>query len=156
MYTRRDWISLTTRAAAAAMTTGALGAFAAPAPTKKIIVYKSPSCGCCREWVKRVEAAGFTVVPHDVPDMSDVKASFHVPDALSSCHTGVIGGYVIEGHVPPDLIKRVVAERPKIAGLAVPGMPVGAPGMEMDGRPADHYDVIAFDRAGKTKVYAKR
>ena len=156
MLSRRDFIRLTTVSAAAVATTGPLAALAATAPTRKIIVYKSPSCGCCREWVKRVEAAGFTVVPHDVPDMTDIKTSFRVPEALSSCHTGVIAGYVIEGHVPPDLIKRVVAERPKIVGLAVPGMPVGAPGMEMNGRPADHYDVIAFDRAGKTRVYASR
>ena len=96
------------------------------------------------------------MTPVDTDDLAPVKGKHGVPVALRSCHTGLVDGYVIEGHVPADLIDRLLRERPKIAGLAVPGMPAGAPGMETPGRAADRYQVVAFDRAGKTTVFATR
>jgi hypothetical protein len=102
-----------------------------------------------------VKQAGFAVTVRDIADMASVKASFGVPDALGSCHTAKVGPYVVEGHVPADLIKRLLREQPAGRGLAVPGMPMGSPGMEQGGR-KDAYDVLLFDKAGKTKVYASR
>ena len=100
--------------------------------------------------------AGFPVTPVDTDDLTPVKGKHGVPPSLRSCHTGVVEGYVVEGHVPADLIDRLLRERPKIAGLAVAGMPTGSPGMETPGRPAERYNVMAFDRAGKTSVFAGR
>lgn len=125
------------------------------APIRDIVVYKDPSCGCCGDWVKHMRGAGFVVTVHDVTDMATVKRSMGVPEALESCHTGRIGKYSIEGHVPADLITKLLAEQPAGRGLAVPGMPVGSPGMEMGGK-KDKYDVLLFDAAGKTRVYASR
>ena len=116
-------------------------------------VYKSPTCGCCQNWVDAVKAAGFTVDVHDVDDVTPIKDDAGVPADKRSCHTAIIDGYAIEGHVPPATIKKLLAEHPKIAGLAVPGMPVGSPGMEMPGRQPDHYDVIAFQANGSSSVY---
>jgi len=91
-----------------------------------------------------------------VDDLAPIKAKLGVPPALQSCHTAVVGEYVIEGHVPADVIDRLLRERPAIVGLAVPGMPVGSPGMEAPGRKAERYDVLTFDRQGRTTVYASR
>jgi hypothetical protein len=121
----------------------------------EMAVYKSESCGCCNEWVKHLQANGFTVKTHNVDDVVKYKQLHKVPSDLASCHTGLVNGYVIEGHVPASDIKRLLSERPKVAGLAVPGMPIGSPGMEVKGTPAERYDVISFDKTGKTKVYAK-
>src|SRR5215203_7192219 len=118
-------------------------------------VYRSPTCGCCGKWVDHVKAAGFSPTVHQVEDVSPVKARGGVPADLQSCHTALIGGYVIEGHVPADVIQQLLTEKPKIAGLAVPGMPIGSPGMEQGPR-VDPYEVIAFTRDGKRSVYAKR
>ena len=118
-------------------------------------VYRSPTCGCCAKWVDHVKAAGFTPVVHQVDDVSPVKAKGGVPARLHSCHTALVGGYVIEGHVPADVIQQMLSSKPKIAGLAVPGMPIGSPGMEQGPR-VDPYEVIAFTRDGNTSVYAKR
>ena len=127
----------------------------APAPAGPVVtVYKSPTCGCCGKWIGHLQAAGFTVAVHDTSDLAGVMARSGVPSRLASCHTARVGDYVIEGHVPADLIERILREHPAIAGLAVPGMPAGAPGME--GAPPVRYDVIAFDRQGKTSVYARR
>jgi hypothetical protein len=159
MLNRREWL----RVAVAGVATGVVGRrlFAEPAaggtlaaPTE-ITVYKSPSCGCCAKWVEHMQGAGFKVTVKDVDDVAPVKREMGVPASLESCHTGVVGGYVVEGHVPADLVQRVLREKPKLAGLAVPGMVTGSPGMEMGAR-KDPYDVIAFDRSGKTRVYAKR
>ncbi len=129
---------------------------APPAAIRDIVVYKDANCGCCTEWVKHLRASGFTVKVNDTPDMVTVKRSFGVPVPLESCHTGRIGRYTIEGHVPADLIARLLTEQPPTArGLAVPGMPIGSPGMEQGSR-KDPYDVILFDAAGKTRVYASR
>jgi hypothetical protein len=123
---------------------------------KAMTVYKDPNCGCCTEWVKHVQAAGFDTTIRDTADMNSVKASFGVPAALHSCHTVKVGAYVVEGHVPADLIVRMLQEKKSdVRGLAVPGMPMGSPGMEQGGR-KDRYDVMLFDKAGKTRVFASR
>lgn len=151
MYSRREWLRLSLTGAAAALVTRGVPALALPAAT--ITVYKSPSCGCCKKWVEHLRKNGFTVTVRDVDDVSPMKASLGVPPALQSCHTAVLGAYVIEGHVPADVIRKLQRERPKIAGLAVPGMPNDAPGMDGTGT---GYQVIAFDRNGRTSVYATR
>lgn len=118
-----------------------------------ISVYKSPTCGCCSDWVDHVKAAGFAVEVHDVDNLSDIKADAGVPATARSCHTAIVGGYAIEGHVPAATIQRLLREKPAIAGLAVAGMPTGSPGMEVPGQPADKYDVLAFEADGSTSVY---
>jgi hypothetical protein len=125
----------------------------APADAPVIAVYKSPTCGCCGNWVEHVKAAGFAVEVHDVDNLSDIKADAGVPATTRSCHTAIVGGYALEGHVPASTIQRLLREKPAIAGLAVPGMPVGSPGMEVPGQPADKYDVVAFKADGATEVY---
>lgn len=119
-----------------------------------IKVYKDANCGCCKEWVTHLEQNGFKVESVDMPDLSAVKQKYGVKSELESCHTGVVNGYTVEGHVPADLIKKMLAEKPAILGLAVPGMVTGSPGME--GATKEKYDVLTFDRAGRTTVYAKR
>jgi hypothetical protein len=106
--------------------------------------------------VGHLRAAGFEVKEQNVDALGPIKQRFGVPAALQSCHTAVVDPYVIEGHVPADLIQRLLRERPAVVGLAVPGMPVGAPGMEAPGRPAERYDVLTFDRSGRTTVFARR
>ena len=144
--------------ASVASTLEAQGAQAAKsAPERDITVYKDPNCGCCTEWVKHMQKAGFTVTVRNMPDPKDMeltKRSFGVPVALESCHTGRIGTYTIEGHVPADLVIKLLAEKPTAKGLAVPGMPMGSPGMEGDRK--DAYNVMLFDAAGKSRVYAAR
>ena len=118
-------------------------------------VYRDPSCGCCEVWAKRAREAGYRVTLIDDPDMPAVKRKHRVPEALSSCHTAIIGGYAIEGHVPLKDVKRLLAERPSgIRGIAVPGMPRGSPGMEMPDGSKDPFKVIAFDAGGKTSVFS--
>lgn len=119
-----------------------------------IAVYKSPTCGCCAKWIDHLRANGFEVTVTDQADMTPTKDKHGIAPPLRSCHTGIVNGYIVEGHVPADLVKKMITERPKIAGLAVPGMPMGSPGME--GPRKDPYDVLAFDKAGQTTVYAKR
>ncbi len=119
-----------------------------------IKVYKDPNCGCCKEWVKHLEQNGFKVETMDMPDLSSVKTKYGVMPEIEACHTAVVGNYAIEGHVPADLILKMLKEKPAIAGLAVPGMPSGSPGME--GGAKEKYDVLTFDRAGHTTVYAQR
>jgi hypothetical protein len=127
------------------------------APTKvRMTVFKSPTCGCCGSWVKHIRAAGVTVQEVDVEDVEPYKKKHGVPLDLASCHTGVVGEYAFEGHVPADLIARFLEKPPKNArGLAVPGMPIGSPGMEVGSR-KDPYDVVLFDTSGAHRVYAKR
>ncbi|MDH5648047.1 MAG: DUF411 domain-containing protein [Gammaproteobacteria bacterium] len=120
----------------------------------EITVYKSPSCGCCKKWVTHLEQNGFIVTSHDVESIVPVKQKHGVLPQLGSCHTGLIDGYVIEGHVPADDIKRLLKEKPAVAGLAVPGMPVGTPGMEQGNR-KDSYQVLSFDRSGNIQVFAE-
>jgi hypothetical protein len=141
------------RAASTSTASTAGGLQATPASLPVMTVYKSPTCGCCQSWVDAVKAAGFTVEVHDVDDVTPVKDDAGVPADKRSCHTAIIGGYAIEGHVPPATIKKFLAEHSTAAGLAVPGMPSGSPGMEMPGQEPDHYDVIAFQSDGKSSVY---
>jgi hypothetical protein len=121
-----------------------------------VAVYKSPTCGCCSKWIDHMRANGFVVTAHDVDDVASVKAKHGVPDAAGSCHTSLVGGYVVEGHVPADAVKRMLREKPPIAGIAVPGMPVGSPGMEVPGRAADSYAIVSFDKSGKQAVYERK
>ncbi|MDG2049590.1 MAG: DUF411 domain-containing protein [Myxococcota bacterium] len=110
-----------------------------------IQVYKTPTCGCCGNWVNHLRAAGFDVKTTDLPDLTALKRSNGVPQSMASCHTALVGGYVIEGHVPASDIRRLLKERPRVAGLAVPGMPMGSPGMEHpDPRRHEAFEVIAF------------
>lgn len=119
----------------------------------EVVVYKSPVCSCCAEWVEHMEDAGFDVRVEHPRDLASVKGRLGVRPELSACHTAVVGDYVVEGHVPAADVKRLLQERPAgVAGLAVPGMPVGSPGMEGPG--SDPYDVLTFDRRGGTAVYA--
>jgi len=152
MLSRRDWLRSSALASAALLVRARVSSSEAPLPV--VTVYKDPSCECCARWIKHLNKNGFVVTVHDMPKMDEIKATMNVPQALQSCHTAVVGPYVIEGHVPADLIKKALAEKPAIAGLAVPGMVTGSPGME--GGTPQRYDVIAFDRGGKTHVYAKR
>ena len=99
---------------------------------------------------------GFKVEARDVTELGPVKRKHGVPAALESCHTGLVDGYVVEGHVPADVIEQLLRERPKVVGLAVPGMPVGSPGMEASAQKAERYEVIAFDARGATRVFARR
>lgn len=153
MLSRRDWLRTSIASAASALVARPLLAEALTDAPTKITVYKSASCGCCKEWVKHLQANGFAVSAHDVDDLASVKHTMGVPDKLASCHTGLVGRYVIEGHVPADLIKTLLTTKPVLLGLAVPGMPSSAPGM--DG-PKQPYDVIAFERNGSSRVYARR
>ena len=129
---------------------------AARAPLPAMTVYKSASCGCCKNWVEHARSSGFTVKTIDTEDLAAVKRDLGVPSRLQSCHTAVVGNYLVEGHVPAADVKRLLAEKPAVRGIAVPGMPLGAPGMEQ-GAPADHqrYEVIAFTAAGVTSVFAR-
>jgi hypothetical protein len=117
-------------------------------------VYKSPTCGCCVKWVEHLRADGFAVRTTNLDDLAELKARHRVPPPVQSCHTAIVDGYVLEGHVPAADIRRLLKERPAVAGLAVAGMPIGAPGMEVPGTKADPYNVIAFDKQGKTRVFA--
>jgi hypothetical protein len=118
-----------------------------------IVVYKDPSCGCCTAWVTHMNANGFKATVHEGP-MDPVHTRYRIPPALQSCHTGVVGSYVIEGHVPAADVKRFLREKPaRIVGLTIPGMPQSAPGM--DEKPFQPYTVMAFDAQGKTTVFAK-
>lgn len=117
-----------------------------------ISVYKTPTCGCCGKWVEHMRANGFTPTVTNMPDVTEVKTRNGVPARLGSCHTSLIGGYVIEGHVPAEDIKRLLREKPAIVGLAAPGMPAGSPGMDVPNSPP--YDVVSFDKNGRTKVWA--
>jgi hypothetical protein len=119
-----------------------------------IKVYKTPQCGCCKGWVKHLQANGFQVETFDMPDLSSVKQKYGVAPALQACHTAVVNGYVVEGHVPADVIMKLLKEHPAVAGVAVPGMPSGSPGME--GALKQKYDVYTFDRAGHTTVFAHK
>jgi hypothetical protein len=120
-----------------------------------ITVYKSPTCGCCGKWVEHMKKAGFNPTVNDLPNVSPVKQSMGVPANLQSCHTSAIEGYAIEGHVPADVVRQLLKEKPKVAGIAVPGMPIGSPGMEQ-GDQKDKYNIVAFGKDGSQKVYASR
>lgn len=123
-------------------------------PAQSVIeIYKSATCGCCTKWVEHLKSHGFKVKTNDVADPSSYRARLGIPDRLGACHTAIVDGYVIEGHVPVREIKRLLTERPRAKGLAVPGMPSGSPGME--GPRSDPYEVLLFQADGKYTVYQK-
>lgn len=118
---------------------------------RTMTVYKSPTCGCCSDWIAYVEEQGFEVTVEDVADLNPIKAEYSIPPAMQSCHTAIIDGYVVEGHVPVADIERLLSERPAVIGIAVPGMP----GMEVPGAAPHPYDVVSFDANGVVEVVAR-
>ena len=136
------------------LTTVAAAGPGAQKPPLTVEVFKSATCGCCAKWVELLRTSGFSPKVTDLSptELSDVKAKHNVPRALQSCHTAIVGGYVIEGHTPMADIQRLLKQRPAVVGLAVPGMPVGSPGME--GPNPQPYDVLTFDKQGATKVFS--
>ena len=119
-------------------------------------VYKSPTCGCCSKWVEHVKQAGIAVKVTDLEQdaLDALKTKHGVPRTAQSCHTGLVNGYVIEGHVPATEIQRLLKERPAVSGIAVGGMPTGSPGMEVPGQKPQTYNVVTFDKQGGVKVYS--
>ena len=117
-------------------------------------VYKDPTCGCCALWVEHLKKAGFAATVTDVGDMTSIKAKHGVPAKVRSCHTALVDGYVLEGHVPAEDVQRLLKQRPAVVGIGVPGMPIGSPGMEVVGMRPQAYDVLSFDKSGGTKVFA--
>ena len=139
----RAWISMMW--VAALLPVAAMGA-------DEIVVYKSATCGCCNSWIKHMEANGFKVRGQNVMDLDAVKQRHGVTPNLAACHTAIVNGYVVEGHVPASDVRRLLKERPKVKGIAVPGMPHGSPGMES---PApQRYQTLSFDAAGRLQVFA--
>jgi hypothetical protein len=127
---------------------------AAQQQSSVIDVYKTPTCGCCRKWVDHLRANGFTVRTTDLESTGAVQRRHGVAPEVRSCHTALVGGYVVEGHVPAAEVKRLLKERPRVAGIAVAGMPTGSPGMEVPGTAPHPYYVVAFDRNGQFTVFA--
>jgi hypothetical protein len=121
---------------------------------KEITVYRAPNCQCCHKWIQHLEKHDFTVIDMLTQDMASVKETVKLPSQMASCHTALIDGYIIEGHVPADDIKRLLTKKPDIAGLSVPQMPVGTPGMEMGNR-KDDFAVFSFDKSGAIDVFNK-
>ena len=141
-------------AACAVLLVQANGPILAQRPAATVQVYKSPTCGCCANWVRHLQQHGFATRVTEMEDLTAIKAKHGVPGRVQSCHTAVVDGYVIEGHVPAADVQRLLKERPAVVGLAVPGMPIGSPGMEVPGMNPQAYDVMAFDKQGQLKVFA--
>jgi hypothetical protein len=119
-----------------------------------MVVYKGPTCGCCDKWIEHMEKAGFTVEARNRQNLNPIKAELGIARNLQSCHTATVGGYVVEGHVPADVVQRLLEERPAIRGIAVPGMPMGSPGME--GPYTQPYYVLAIGKDGRVVIYERR
>jgi hypothetical protein len=145
---------LTRRTALLSIAAGALPLAALAAPKTQVEVWKSPSCGCCQDWIAHLEANGFEVNVHDSGN-TDARERLGMPLKYGSCHTAQVGGYALEGHVPAREVRRLLAERPKAVGLAVPAMPMGSPGMDGPeyGGQRDPYDVLLVARDGSARVY---
>ncbi|MDO9499317.1 MAG: DUF411 domain-containing protein [Falsiroseomonas sp.] len=123
---------------------------------EQVEVWRDPNCGCCADWVAHLRTAGFTVEDRVVASVAPFRRMLGTPSDLLSCHAGRVGGYALEGHVPAAAVRRLLADRPAgIRGLAVPGMPVGSPGMEVPGQAPDSYDVLAFDARGGHAVFMR-
>lgn len=153
MISRRTFVAQVAALGGALAGAGSLsGLGTAPAT---LTIYKSRTCGCCAKWVDHVKAAGFTAVVHDDEDMTTVKDNLGVPRGVRSCHTAQVEKYLIEGHVPAADIQRLLKEKPKVAGLAVPDMPASSPGMAVPGAPHEPYETVSFQLDGKTAVYAR-
>jgi len=156
MMQRRGFVLRMAGLAAAGLTSCRLWAeFPGGSGPTPITVYKSSTCGCCTKWVDHIRENGFAPEIHDEEEMDGLKDELNVPRAVRSCHTALIGGYLIEGHVPAADIRRLLAERPKTAGLAVPGMPPLTPGMAPPGEKPRDYEVISFLPDGSTKLFAR-
>jgi len=140
----------------ATTTTAAVSSTKQPAQPLKpeVVMYKPPTCDCCTGWAEHLRKDGFTVVVHKRDDMDVIKSKYGVTDKLASCHTAIVDGYVIEGHVPASDIERLLTERPDVVGLTAPGMPMKSPGMQKSGQQPHGYDVLAFDKNGKSKVFS--
>ncbi len=123
-------------------------------PAPELTVFRSPTCNCCGKWIDHMEAAGFQIKDEVTEDMDAIKQQYGVPDSLSSCHTGIINGYVVEGHVPAEDVQRLLAEQPNVAGIAAPGMPMGSPGMD-SGDTVEPYTVFSFTEDGNTAPFAE-
>ncbi|NVZ11377.1 DUF411 domain-containing protein [Allochromatium humboldtianum] len=132
----------------------ALSFGAAQAAEEDVVMYKDPNCGCCGQWAEHLRTNGFSVQEVATRDMAAIKREAGLPPELASCHTARVGGYVVEGHVPAADIRRLLAERPSVAGLSAPGMPLGSPGMEGP-YPAESYRVLSFESDGRTAVFAE-
>ena len=154
MRTKHQRIIIGAAALVALLGGAAASVAAAQVESPGVVLYKSALCGCCGKWASHLRTAGFRVVARDVGDLLGIEARYGVPKGLGSCHTALAGGYVVVGHVPADLLARLLRERPPVAGVSVPGMPGGAPGME--GGVGGSYQIVAFDREGHTNVYATR
>ena len=141
------------RGLAGTLAVASLPALAATQALPPVEVFKNPDCGCCGAWVDHLKAAGFQVKVTEVPDTAAVRKQQGMPEKFGSCHTARVGGYVIEGHVPAQDVKRLLAKRPQALGLAVPGMPVGSPGMEVGAR-KDAFQVLLIDARGQDTVFA--
>lgn len=153
MISRRDFVS---QAAGLALTSiGAARLLARSSAPTAITVYKSASCGCCGKWVDYIRANGFAPTVHDEEDMEGIKDDMGVPKAVRSCHTAVIGKYVVEGHVPVEDIRRLLKDHLAVAGVAAPGMPQSSPGMAVPGAPAEAYEVLTFTADGHTTTFAR-
>jgi len=152
MISRREFLAGT---AGLAAVSAAVRPLLALSPRALVTVYKSSACKCCAQWVEHLQLNGFRTEAHDLNSVDPIKDRNGVPKPLRSCHTALVGGYVLEGHVPADDIQRLLQERPKVAGLAVPGMPESAPGMYQPGDEKAPYEVLAFQKSGATSVYAK-
>lgn len=127
--------------------------FSVAVQAQEVTVYKDPNCGCCSKWVDHLRENGFEVAVHDSTDLAAFKAEQGVKPAYASCHTAVVDGYTIEGHVPASDIRTLLSKRPAVRGLSVPGMPMGSPGME--GPYSESYEVLSFDAEGNTTVYSR-
>jgi hypothetical protein len=147
MIDRRTMIGLLAAAIPAA-------ACARPAKAGELNIYKSPYCGCCGAWVDHIKASDLRVVVHEMEDVTPMAKKLGVPDAMRSCHTAVIDGYFVEGHVPAPDISKLLRERPKARGIAVPGMPIGSPGMDQGGR-RDAYATLIVDHRGASRVFVR-
>lgn len=119
-----------------------------------IMVYKSPTCGCCSQWEQHLRKAGFDVITKLTQEMTKIKQQYRIPMQLRSCHTALVDGYVIEGHVPASDIRTLLKQRPSVVGLTAPGMPQESPGMQSEGLKPANYDVLNFDNSGKTTIFS--
>jgi hypothetical protein len=126
-----------------------------PRLSSELAVYKSPTCGCCGAWVEHMTAAGFQAQITEVSDPGAVRGTHGVPASVASCHTALIGGYVLEGHVPAEDVRKLLAERPEALGLAVPAMPLGSPGMETPDGQREPYETLLILKGGGTRVFAR-
>jgi hypothetical protein len=150
-------VPLSRRALLAAGAGAVTAAACAPArrPPTELMVYKTPNCGCCTAWVDHMRGEGFRTRVSELPDLRSIRGAHGVPETLASCHTAVVGGYVLEGHVPAGDARRLLAERPPAVGLTVPGMPPGSPGMETPDGQGGPYETLLILRGGETRVFAR-